>query len=291
MPRARRVRALGAALLAVLAAGCAHNLTQARSPCRGLPGGWCDFTRAMAIESWEYAQLSNNTYADEEAFPVLPAGIVERFNSGNDDYGYAYAVYDRMEGARLVEVILAYRGTEASLDDWIKGNFSGAHNPRGLATYDQLRRQLDEAGHPEVPITVTGHSLGGGIATYVSLREDNARAYVFNTSPRFDLPEEPRMNRRIAVTERGEALRALRQLAEIPPVDIFVVNCRPGGNLFRDHSVRRLAECLTWIAGYADRRARASVEANGIEPPPIEQKYRLGSGYAEPVAEAKDRGD
>ena len=284
MARARwQRRALAALLPAILAGGCAHDLTQARGPCAERPGGWCDFTRAMAMESWEYAQLSNNTYADDEVFDELPPGISERYNSGNDDLGYAYAVYDRTVAGRVVEVILAYRGTEASLDDWFKGNFSEKHNPRGLATYTQLRQDMDASGYADVPITVTGHSLGGGIATYVSLREANAKAYVFNTSPRFTLPEQPVVNRRIAVNERGEALRVLRQFSDIPPVNVFVLNCRPGGGMFGDHSMRRLAECLTWIAGYVDERARASVAANKIAQPPIETMYELKGGYFEPI--------
>ena len=291
MIRARFVRAITLALPAMLAAGCAHDLTQARSPCHGKPGGWCEFTREMAVESWEYAQLSNNTYDDDEAFPVLPEGIVERYNSGNDDIGYAYAVFDRFKAGRLVETILAYRGTEASLDDWIKGNFERRQNPRGQATYDQLRSQLDDAGWQDVPITVTGHSLGGGIATYVSLRTPRTAAYVFNTSPRFVLPDAPEDNRRISVTERGEALRILRDFSENPPVDMYVLNCRPGGGLFTNHSVRKLAECLTWIAGYVDGRARASVVDNDIQPPLIEQMYRLGGGYPELVPkEDRDTG-
>jgi len=66
------------ALLLVLGlGGCATypNLNQAHGPCTGEPGGWCDFTRNIAQETWLYAQLSSNAYCDDDVPFALPARV------------------------------------------------------------------------------------------------------------------------------------------------------------------------------------------------------------------------
>ncbi|MXP14538.1 alpha/beta hydrolase fold domain-containing protein [Altererythrobacter confluentis] len=249
---------------ALLTAACATDLTQARSPCVREPGGWCGFTRDFAVRTWEYAQLANDTYDDEEKFAALPEGITQVENDGNGDDGIAYAVYDRMSDGKLAERIMAFRGTEFSFDDWFAGNLSGRQNDGGMAAYQQLRQQLDDAGHADVPISVAGHSLGGAIAAHIALRADNVSSYAFNQSPRFTIPEVAAVSRRLAVTERGEALGGVRDLFRDAPQDMLIINCRPKGAPWKDHSIRKLSECLTWIAAYDDPRALASVRANGI---------------------------
>lgn len=271
------LRAAVAAGAALLLSACATDLTQARSPCVYDPGGWCDFTRAAADESWRYAQLSNDVYRDEEKFArPLPEYQLAPDTPPEHEAGYAYIVYDRFEAgpggeAKLAERVIAYRGTEMnSFDDWVFGNIGAQYNDRGWDTYAQQRKMLDEQGLDEVPITLTGHSLGGAIAAYVALREPRARSYAFNQSPRFSVPEEPTRNRRLSVSERGEALRGLPTGGGVFLQDTLVVNCRPRGAPWKDHSIRKLAECLTWIAAYDDADALASVSANAIPKPPIE---------------------
>lgn len=272
----RNFRMLVVLAAATMLSACATDLTQARSPCVREPGGWCGFTRDFAVRSWEYAQLANNAYFDEaETFARLPAGISLVSNSGNDDSGFAYAVYDRREGDRLVERIIAFRGTEFSFDDWFAGNFGGKQNQRGLETYRQIRSELDGQGLADIPVRVTGHSLGGAIAAQISLSTDGANSFAFNQSPKFDIPEIPARSERIAVTERGEGLGAVRDLFRNAPQDVLVINCRPRGAPWSDHSVYRLAQCLTWIAAYDSEDAHSSVMANAIPKPYVECGDRM----------------
>ena len=268
---ARRVRVLVVLAAAAMLPACATDLTQARSPCIREPGGWCGFTRDFAVRTWEYAQLSNNTYDDkDEMFAVLPDGITLVSNSGNDKSGFAYAIYDRKLDGKLAERIIAFRGTEFSFNDWFAGNIGGTHNQRGLETYQKTRAELDADGHADVPIRVTGHSLGGAIAAQISMTSDGVDSYAFNQSPKFDIPDVPANSERMAVTERGEGLGTVRELFRNAPQDVLVINCRPRGAPWSDHSVYRLAQCLTWIAAYADDNAYRSTQANAILKPWVE---------------------
>src|SRR5690606_32946655 len=94
---ARALRACVEAGAALLLSACATDLTQARSPCLYEPGGWCGFTRELAEESWQYAQLANNSYKDNEEFAHPPGDFVQAGEPHELESGYAYVVYDRYE--------------------------------------------------------------------------------------------------------------------------------------------------------------------------------------------------
>ncbi|WP_156172344.1 alpha/beta hydrolase family protein [Aurantiacibacter marinus] len=232
--------------------------------------GWYEETRDVAERSWLYAQLSSNAYDDPAEEFILPGDVVLRVMQPNDGRGYAYAIYDRFEGQRLVETIIAYRGTEASFNDWFLGNILGAQNGSGIATATAVAAQLDRPEYENVKLSVTGHSLGGGIAHHVSLYpvDDNdssvRRSVVFNNSPRFS--GFPRDGDRLAVVERGEWLTALRYFGSEPSQIYQSVDCQPGLSPFDGHSIRNLAECLTWIAAFQEEAddARLSMAQNPL---------------------------
>ncbi|MDE8650368.1 hypothetical protein [Novosphingobium album (ex Liu et al. 2023)] len=303
--------ALALAPLAMLGGcvGSLPDLTQAHGPCTGEPGGWCGFTRALAEESWEYAQLSTNTYCDDiepfdlggrfrevERGPDGGTCALERRAAHGDPaaraalklappqdrktYGFAYAVYDLVEGgARPKRRIIAFRGTDVrQAADWFHGNIGGAQRELGLALYREQRRKLDEAGLAAVPIVVTGHSLGGAIALQVSQDVEGVAAYVFNTSPRYDLTGPVNANRRVAISERGDIVGNLRQRQMPVRQDMLVINCAPQANTVRAHKIRNLAECLTWIAARASPRAEASRKANHVTDPPAGEAENLKWG-------------
>lgn len=241
--------------------------------------GWNADTRALAQRSWLYAQLSINAYLDHEAF-TLPGDIVQREPLPTDVVGYDFVVFDRFEGNQLAETIIAYRGTEPNAADWVLGNVVGLQNDRGLTSARQVFEQQPEAYLNGVLLTVTGHSLGGGIAHHVTdhtLGEGGdtvTRSLVFNNAPRFTGFRDDRFDR-TAVTERGDWLAPLRVLGNAPPDVTYSLDCQPGLNPARDHSMRDLAGCLTWIAAFDDPAARRSLRANpGVEQPAAQSDPR-----------------
>ena len=261
-----------------LLAGCITaypDLTQSRSPCRTEPGGWCDFVREAAVEAYPYAMLSSNAYNDEDTYRALPYAFLQREQEGNDDSGFAYAVFDRHEvnGTQrtLKARVIAFRGTEfGSTSDIFSGSLGDAQREQALAVYAAERAALDAEGYTGIPIEATGHSLGGALATQISIDHPEVRAFVFNSSPFFSGdPGQNDMNR-LAITERGEFLRVLRQYKAPPASEAIIINCNPSAGSGEKHSIRKLADCLTWIAAYQDAAAFEALAPNGIAKPEIE---------------------
>ncbi len=255
---------LAVAALALLLAGCITplpDLTQSRSPCRLEPGGWCGFVREAAREAWPYAMLSSNAYLDDDRYAVLPRAFVRREAAGNDSSGLAYLVFDRYtmadgERGALAARVIAFRGTEfGSAADIFRGSLGEGQRQGAQLVYAAERALLDAEGNSGVPIEVTGHSLGGALATQISIEHPEVRAFVFNTSPFFS--GDPMMNdtNRLAISERGEFLRLLRRYKATPAAEEVVINCNPLSTATKKHSIRALSDCLMWIAAYSDPEA------------------------------------
>ncbi len=272
-------RRLLAALAPLALAGCITplpDLTQSRSPCRMEPGGWCDFVRAAAQASYGYAMLSSNAYQDEDTYTALPLAFAPRDAADNDDSGLAYAMFDRFEvqggqRGRLLARVIAFRGTEGvSWNDIVSGSLGDSQREGARRIFAAERAALDAAGMEDVAIEVTGHSLGGALATQISIEHPEVKAFLFNTSPFFT--GDPMLNdtNRLAVSERGEFLRFFRRYKQTPAAEQVVVNCHPSSNVGSKHSVRKLADCLLWIAAYGDADALALLEPNGVKKPEVE---------------------
>jgi hypothetical protein len=256
MRRARdRLVALAVTTGAVVISGCVSqtNTLLPLTECAH-PSGWCKEIRQTAAEAYLYAQLSANAYGTEDF--KLPANIVLIRPSENDSIDFAASVYERRDGDQTSEIVVAFRGTEGFLD-WLFGNLLGLQNDRGV----ELVKSIKNA-RPGIPITVTGHSLGGGIATQVSLDVENVNSYVFNTSPRF-LSGNHAQNNRHSIVEYGEVNKLLRLLGREATQIYTPINCT-GGNPIRQHKQTRLAACLTKIAAYDLESARQSAIDNGI---------------------------
>lgn len=247
-----------------------------KGPCPTADGGWCDFVQDGAGLTWAYAQMAQNAYGEGAREFVLPATIIPRDRVDNDEIDFAYRIYDRNDGAKRTEVIVAFRGTEG-MGDWWYGNILGRQNLRGLDVVRGVFQELADRGESDVKVSVTGHSLGGGIAHYVSLRDVElkdgrrvavTRSYVFNNSPRYWRGHGSHKVERIAMVEYGEILKLVRAPANEASQTYMSLNCRSNGlGAIRDHSMYYLAGCLTWIAAYRIKAAETSVSENAIEKP------------------------
>ena len=252
------------------------DLTQSRSPCRMQPGGWCDFVREAAQASYGYAMLSSNAYRDKDTYAVLPLAFEPRQAADNDGSGLAYSVFDRFavedgQRGRLLARVIAFRGTEGtSWNDLFSGTLGDRQKWGARTVYLAERAALDQAGMEDVAIEVTGHSLGGALATQISIEHPEVRAYLFNTSPFFT--GDPMLNdtNRLAVSERGEFLRLLRRYKVSAASEQVVINCNPTADAGSKHSIRKLADCLLWIAGYGDNEALTLVRRNLVKKPEVE---------------------
>ncbi|GGD44934.1 hypothetical protein [Croceicoccus pelagius] len=263
--------------------GCSYTVTRLGQDCSG-PGGYCPQTREVAGKTWRYAQLAQNVYwengltstkPDDELY-VLPEDLKERFASVDDKVGFAYSVFDRFEGDHLKEVVLVYRGTEGP-KDWYYGTLLGQQAPRGLSIYRQVRHGLDEAGYADIPVSLTGHSLGGRIADHVLKkveREDGAlpetlHSYLFNPNAGGWALEKGLDGKTVhtSVSETADVAGWVRFAANDGRWDGYVIDCQSTIDPVASHFMRRLADCLTWIAALDSEAARKSVISNEIDPP------------------------
>lgn len=260
---------IGAIYISV-AVGCQFNTPVKRTYTMCPPSTWPDQHRQVALKSYLYAQMANNTYgqkgdtynSDKLDFVLPSEWSFSHFP--NDGNGFAYSIYKKANEGRLQEVVIAFRGTEGfkNAKDFIYGN--GGTTQRKLAAdlYKQERNKLNAEGLTDVPIILTGHSLGGALATHtaINLKED-VPYFVFNTSPRInkfnwsDLFEEKDINNRHSIVETAEPLGLLRFPSIEPNQTYTPFNCDTHFKLISSHGIEKLAKCLTMVAHLNDPAA------------------------------------
>lgn len=283
-------------LLASLLSGCVTypDITQSRSPCRMEPGGWCAFIREAAVDAYPYALASTEAYqGDDDTYgdisPVLER--LERLEIDKKDAkkGFDYQVFEQYAGAgrnrRLIARVLAFRGTDfnGAADIWF-GTVKDDQIDIALRYFAAERARWSD----DAPWIVTGHSLGGALATEVSIQYPDVTAYMFNVSPFYRGDAMTNSENRTVINERGEALRQLRKYWAAPAADQFTINCRPDAGSLTKHGIRNLSDCITWIAAYDDPRAHQIVERYVIAKPPVEcgPEDKVHPGTGAPVTEA-----
>lgn len=218
------------------------------------PSGWCKEIRNLSGKSWKYAQLSKNIYNKPFQFNLEKHfEKIEDFENKDIDF-FATLYKDKLTG----KYIFVFRGTD-SFKDFKTGNnpFRQKQNKYGLLIYDKSKAKYNFS-----ECIVTGHSLGGGIATHISLNRENATAYTFNRSPVFRNKMNIK-NDRYTIVENGEILKLPRLFGREPNQLYTSIGCSKGGPIAQ-HDMKKLADCLTRIAANEDNDAKESLLLNKI---------------------------
>ncbi|MEP1421298.1 MAG: hypothetical protein ABJK59_05980 [Erythrobacter sp.] len=271
------------ALLFLMLSACVTfpDISQSRSPCRMEPGGWCSFVREAAVEAYPYAVASLQAYDGDDdlytaSIPMLEPLDALPVDEDASDKGFGYVLFNQfapgtseLENRQPIARVLAFRGTDFDgFSDIFYGSLRNDQINLAVETFAAEAARFDDS----VPWVVTGHSLGGALATEVSVANPQVRAFMFNTSPFYGGDAMSNDVRRTVFNERGELLRRFAKFKSAPAAEVYTINCRPGASAIKKHSMRLLADCLTWIAAYADKDALQMVETQGVVRPRVECK-------------------
>ena len=166
-----------------------------------------DEYEGAANKAFVYALMTSNAYDDSVQFLIPGWNRIRRYESGK---GFGADVWEKIDAP---EIVVAYRGTNfLQVQDWIFGNFNifwqGQYKD-AKETVDLISKEFEGK-----KLTVTGHSLGGGLALHSSLYRNNTDAYVFNPSPRIFNSIEYENNNgsyRLVLSEDRDILNFIRK--------------------------------------------------------------------------------
>jgi len=229
---------------------------------------WSDQVKQTASDTFLYAQLALNAYNCDDQSNGVPTGNYKRPSNveilrcyKNDEFGMAYNLYE-ITGGERPEIVIAFRGSERNWLDWFTGNVRGKQLKGALAEFEDISTQ-----YPNHLYSVTGDSLGGSLATQVSLCNKVNMSLSLNTSPRFKskLCKDGAIledNNRHSIVQRGEILSVLRKFGSEATQTYTSLPCSRGNSIDR-HDVAKLSRCLTEIAkANGDSKAIKSIDDN-----------------------------
>jgi len=286
----RQIAALFA-LLTLSACVTYPDISQSRSPCRSEPGGWCAFVGEAAKDAFPYAVAATQAYTGDDDLYVgdLPMlKPLDRLPIDDDALrkGFGYELFEQFAHAqddpvrKPIARIMAFRGTDFDgFTDIFYGTLRNDQIELALAAFEAEVARFED----DIPWIVTGHSLGGALATEVSIANPEVRAYMFNTSPFYGGDGMTNDMRRTVFNERGEVLRRFARYEDAPAAEVFTINCGPQNGTFTKHRIRLLANCITWIAAYRSKDAHRLVIEQEIPKPMVEcgpdDKRHPGPGF------------
>lgn len=230
------------------------------------------FQRA-AERNYEYAILATLAYDELKSqakgmkrFPMPPGfqkSTFETSSAFDRVTGFQFEIFDRIEDEEVVERIISFRGTDEFWADWISKNLLGSkgQNRAALDLFDEVRTSAEK-------VSVTGDSLGGALATQVSICHRVHQRLFLNTSPRFltklcvdanGLKENK--NNTFLFQEAGQFL-GITTPFNYSTQFYTKVDCMERQSSFKQHNARALAACITLDATYMSKNATEYVKQN-----------------------------
>lgn len=250
------------------------------------------------MEAYPFAIAATNAYTgDDDLYADLGPALeqLERLPIAKKDAdkGFGYEIFAQFAAGssddsdrKPIARILAFRGTDFDgFTDIFYGTLKNDQIEIAISSFEAEQAREDFADG--LPWIVVGHSLGGALATEVSMKHPEVRAFMFNTSPFYGGDAMTNDMRRTVFNERGEVLRRFARYDAGPAADAFELNCSPQASSISKHEIRRLSDCVTWIAAYGSADAGAVVGANAIAKPRVEcgapDKVHPGADYTQEV--------
>jgi pimeloyl-ACP methyl ester carboxylesterase len=159
-------------------------------------------TRSVAIEVLPYANLAQAAYGEgysdlgpyvlaTDFLKSLDPGFTPEISTGT---GLDLKVYQRRKESGQIEITFAFAGTSLSFKDWANnaaqfafGADDAAQYQDAVARVSQILERIqsyDQQTNMDIEISMTGHSLGGGLAQYVAVQTnvDIDRLITFNSA-------------------------------------------------------------------------------------------------------------
>lgn len=129
----------------------------------------------------KYGALSKCVYVPATCDLSWKRVMPEELDMSIDDFFTGVFAAELFQSSETGELVLAFRGTD-DIYDWVD-NFGQGLGARTTEQYEKAMRlaRVIQERYPDQVINITGHSLGGGLATAASLAT-GSRAYVFNAA-------------------------------------------------------------------------------------------------------------